>query len=72
MDLAKAIPSTQDTLSEKTKNLHVIDDKKTWWDSTYLLFTAHFGFVNVLRNFIIQDLVKKNIFPQRDILSDGD
>lgn len=28
MDLAEAIPSTQDELNEKTKRLHVIDDEQ--------------------------------------------
>ncbi len=35
MDLAEAIPSTQDELSGKTKRLYIIDDNKTRWNSTY-------------------------------------
>ncbi len=29
MDLAETVSCTQDTLNEKTKNLHIIDDNKT-------------------------------------------
>ncbi len=62
MDFAEAIPSPQDKLSVKTKNLHVIDDNKTRWNSTYLMINRVLRFRRRIEKFYSTRFSKEKDF----------
>lgn len=72
MDLAEAIPSSQDELSEKTKRLHVIDDNKSRWNSTYLMINRALRLRRCIENFYSTKFTKEKDFPIGDIPSETD
>ena len=72
MDLAEAVSCAQDTLNEKTKNLHVIDDNKTRWNLTYLMIHHVLRLRRRIRKFYSTRFSKEKNFPTSNILSDGD
>ncbi len=72
MDSVEAIPSPQDKLSEKTKNLHVIYDNKTRWNSIYLMINRALRLRRRIEKFYSTRFSKEKDFPTGDILSDGD
>ena len=72
MDLAEAIPNTQHELSGKTKRLHVIDDNKTRWNSTYLMINRALRLRRRIEKFYSTKFSKEKDFPTGDILSEND
>lgn len=72
MDLVEAIPSTQDELSEKTKRLHVIDDNRTRWNSTYLMINRDLRLRRRIEKFYSTKFSKEKDFRTGDNLSETD
>lgn len=72
MDMAEVISCSQDNLNEKIKNLNVIDDNKTWWNSTYLMIYHAFCFPQQIEKFYSTRFSKEKDFPTSDILLDSD
>ncbi len=72
MDSAEAIPSTQDELSGKTKRLHVIDDNKTRWNSTYHMINRSLRLRRRIEKLCSTKFSKEKDFPTGDILSKND
>ncbi len=71
MDLAEAIPSIQDELSGKTKTLHVINDNKTRWNSTYLMINRFLCIRRRIEKFYSTKFSKGKDFPTGNILSEN-
>lgn len=72
MDLVEAIPNTQDELNGKTKRLHVINDNKTWWNSTYFMINRALCLRQRIEKFYSTKFSKEKNFPMGDILSEND
>lgn len=72
IDLVEAIPSTQDKLSEKTKRLHVIDNNKTLWNSTYFMINRALRIRRRIEKFYSTKFSKEKDFPTGDNLSETD
>lgn len=67
--MVEAILSIQDELNRKTKKIHVIDNNKTWWNSTYLMINRVFCFWRRIEKFYFTKFSKEKNFLRKDILS---
>lgn len=72
MDLAEAIPSVQDKLSEKMKKLHVTDDNKTQLNSNYFKIPCVVQLKRRSEKFYSTKFIKEKDFSMVDILSKSD
>lgn len=72
MNLAEAIPSSQNELSEKTRRLHVIDYNKTRWNSTYLMINRALRLRRRIEKFYFTKFSKEKDFSTGDNLSEAD